>query len=181
MSCWRNKSIKDYSAFDETTYTGYHVVTNASGQTPATGNYHFRADLNGTQFWNSTENNCDPNAACPATAITITKPVTITVNGLKGHSVKIGGLYTDIGLNCITDASGQVAFSLSNGTYRFCNGMGRISRQSKSTPEHFLGDALGSVRQRHLENWRGDVDASHSPYGEVNQLDYIRSTSGMCQ
>ena len=33
----------------------------------------------------------------------------------------------------------------------------RISRQSKSTSEYFLGDALGSVRQRYLENWRGDV------------------------
>jgi hypothetical protein len=43
-------------AFNDASYTGYNKTTDANGQAVLTlpiGNYHFRADKNGTQFWSS--------------------------------------------------------------------------------------------------------------------------------
>ncbi len=73
-------------AFDGTTYTGYNRTTDANGQAVFTlpqGSYRFRADLNGTQFWSSTENDCSL-PGCTADAVTVTKPVTVTVAGQTG-------------------------------------------------------------------------------------------------
>jgi hypothetical protein len=62
MTCaWntpRSKAIKVY-AFDGTTYRGYSGTSDKDGQVIFTlpqGNYPFRGDLNGIQFWSSTEN-----------------------------------------------------------------------------------------------------------------------------
>ena len=48
-------------SFDGETYTGYHGTTAANGKVTLTllqGNYHFRADYAGVQFWSNTENTC---------------------------------------------------------------------------------------------------------------------------
>jgi hypothetical protein len=48
-------------AFSGTTYSNYNQTTNASGQAVFTlpqGNYHFRSDKNGTQFWSGAQNGC---------------------------------------------------------------------------------------------------------------------------
>jgi hypothetical protein len=48
-------------AFDGTTYTNYSKTTDANGQAVFTlpqGNYRFRADKNGTQFWSGASNHC---------------------------------------------------------------------------------------------------------------------------
>ena len=49
-------------------------------------------------------------------------------------------------------------------------GLGRISQQSGSTTEYFLGDALGSVRQ--LTDNAGEVTyaKAYDPYGVVTQV-----------
>ncbi|MBI5952480.1 MAG: hypothetical protein HY865_12555 [Chloroflexi bacterium] len=114
-------------AFNETTYTGYHVTTNSSGQATFTlpfGSYRFRTDLDGTQFWSDSENHCDPNAGCQSVGITVSKPVTVTV--ADGASVLYpnlpvyafdGANYT--GHHATTDARGQVTLTLPQGNYRF--------------------------------------------------------------
>ena len=48
-------------AFSGGVYTGYTKTTDASGQVQLTlpqGDYRFRADLNGTQFWSGTTDHC---------------------------------------------------------------------------------------------------------------------------
>jgi YD repeat-containing protein len=48
-------------AFSGTVYAGYNKTTDASGWATFTlpfGDYRFRADKNGTQFWSDTENHC---------------------------------------------------------------------------------------------------------------------------
>jgi RHS repeat-associated protein len=64
---------------------------------------------------------------------------------------------------------------LDNGTTSYTYGLGRISQQSGSTAEYFLGDALGSVRQ--LTNQAGAITyaRTYDPYGVVT------TTSGTSQ
>ena len=48
-------------AFDGDSYTGYHSTSDTSGHVSFTlpqGDYRFRADLNGTQFWSGTADHC---------------------------------------------------------------------------------------------------------------------------
>ena len=58
---------------------------------------------------------------------------------------------------------------LDDGTNTYTYGLRRIFQQSGSTPEYFLGDALGSTRQ--LTNSAGEVTSakSYDPYGVVTQ------------
>jgi len=58
---------------------------------------------------------------------------------------------------------------LSDGTNSYTYGLGRISQQSGNTPEYFLGDALGSVRQ--LTDQAGAITYSkgYDPYGVVHK------------
>ncbi|HRJ57435.1 MAG TPA: carboxypeptidase regulatory-like domain-containing protein [Anaerolineales bacterium] len=113
--------------FDDVSYTGYHLITDASGQVTFTlplGSYRFRADLNGTQFWNGTENHCDLNNACDPVSITVTKPLIVTIADelntpyadLQVYAFD-GDSYT--GYHSKTDADGQVTFTLPEGSYRF--------------------------------------------------------------
>lgn len=47
--------------FNDASYTGYNQITDANGQATFTlpmRGYHFRAELNGTQFWSGTANHC---------------------------------------------------------------------------------------------------------------------------
>jgi YD repeat-containing protein len=113
-------------AFNGTTYTGYNATTNANGQVTLTlpqGNYRFRTDLNGTQFWSETSNHCDI-PGCASADVTVTIPLTVTVqiaDGTPQAGLKVyvfnGTTYT--GYNATTNASGQTTFTLPQESYRF--------------------------------------------------------------
>ncbi len=113
-------------AFDGTTYTGYTGATDATGQVTFTlpaGNYRFRADKNGTQFWSGATNHCAV-PGCAVVSITTSLQTVVTVQdtdgvlqvGLPVYAFN-GTTYT--GFNGATNASGQVTFTLPAGTYRF--------------------------------------------------------------
>ncbi len=113
-------------AFDESAYTGYHLITNASGQVIFTlpqGSYRFRADFNGTQFWSEAATHCDL-PGCDSTSVTVTNGVLVTVEdtdgtpetGLKVYAYN-GTTYT--GFSATTNANGQVTLTLPQGSYRF--------------------------------------------------------------
>jgi len=113
-------------AFDGTSYTGYNTLTNSNGQASFTlpeGSYRFRADLNGTQFWSGTSNHCDiPD--CGNSQITVTIPITVTVQDTEGAEKEGVTVYafngtTYVGYSKSTNASGQAVFTLPAGTYRF--------------------------------------------------------------
>lgn len=119
------EGLKVY-AFNGTIYTGYSSTTNASGNVTLTlpqGSYHFRSDLNGTQFWSGAENHCTL-PGCKTIQVVVTKPITVTVQdtdgaaqaGLKVYAFN-GTTYT--GYSGTTDASGQVTLTLPQGSYRF--------------------------------------------------------------
>jgi RHS repeat-associated protein len=121
-------------AFNGTTYTGYSKVTDANGQAvfilPA-GDYRFRADIPpvggqggaGTQFWSAETNTCTL-PGCTTAAVTVTKPVTVTVAGeaenpYVGLTVYAFDGSTYSGYSAVTDAGGKVMFTLPMGSYRF--------------------------------------------------------------
>lgn len=117
--------IKVY-AFDGTTYTNYSGTTDASGQVTLTlpqGNYRFRADLNGTQFWSDSANHC-ALPGCASASIVVTLPMTVRVQSQTGDAYPNlpvyafdGTVYT--GFHGTTDANGNVTFTLPQGSYRF--------------------------------------------------------------
>ena len=79
------EGVKVY-AFDGTTYKGYSGTSGKDGQVTFTlpqGNYRFRGDLNGTQFWSSAENACTL-PGCAGAAITLpggnTSRSAVTIN-----------------------------------------------------------------------------------------------------
>jgi YD repeat-containing protein len=112
--------------FDGSTYTGKHGTTDANGEVSlrlVEGDYRFRADLNGTQFWSDEVNHC-PVPGCTLANVTVTIPVVVTVEdslGTPQEGLPIyafsGGNYT--GFNGTSDASGQVILTLPIGDYRF--------------------------------------------------------------
>jgi len=113
-------------AFSGSTYAGYHKVTDANGEAEFTlpeGDYRFRADLNGTQFWSSTENNCTI-PGCGSASVTVSKPVTVTVqNGSRGAESGVN-VYafegtTYAGYHQVSDENGETVFTLPLGNYRF--------------------------------------------------------------
>jgi hypothetical protein len=84
-------------AFNGTTYTNYSKTTDTLGQAVFTlpqGDYRFRADLNGTQFWSGEENHCTL-PACEADAVTL-------LGGTGQSQVTIEYMYD--ALNRLTDA-----------------------------------------------------------------------------
>ena len=113
-------------AFNGSIYTGYNKTTDANGHATFTlpqGSYRFRADLNGTQFWSGTENHCTL-PGCESAAVTVTVPVTVTVqdtNGALLSAISVyafnGSAYT--GYSKTTNTSGQAVFTLPLGSYRF--------------------------------------------------------------
>ncbi|RLC74429.1 MAG: hypothetical protein DRJ03_31950, partial [Chloroflexi bacterium] len=73
-------------AFDDTTYTGHNGTTNVSGTVTLTlpaGDYRFRADESGEQYWSGTSNHCTV-PGCAGAAITTTIPVVVTVEDGAG-------------------------------------------------------------------------------------------------
>ena len=113
-------------AFNNTTYAGYSATTNSSGIATLTlpdGNYRFRSDLNGTQFWSGSENHCTV-PGCESATVVVTIPVTVTVLDTDGAPVSglpvyafNGTAYT--GYSRTTSASGEAVFTLPEGSYRF--------------------------------------------------------------
>ena len=113
-------------AFDGSTYKNISAVTDVNGQAVFTlpqGNYHFRADLNGTQFWSANENHC-ALPGCETVNLSVTKPLTVTVAGKSGDpyaNLQVyafnGSTYT--GFSGLTNANGQVTFTLPQGSYHF--------------------------------------------------------------
>jgi len=78
--------------FDGTAYTGFHDVTHANGEATfdlPNGDYRFRSDLNGTQFWNGETNHC-AIPVCKSASITVTIPLIVTVQS------QIGAPYPDL-------------------------------------------------------------------------------------
>ena len=72
--------------FNDASYTGYHTTTDVNGQATFTlpiGGYHFRADLNGTEFWSDTANDCAV-PGCAAVAITVTQALVVSVQDTNG-------------------------------------------------------------------------------------------------
>jgi RHS repeat-associated protein len=69
--------------------------------------------------------------------------------------------------NYTLDLNTDLTQVLSDGTTTYTYGLGRISQQSGSTPEYFLGDALGSVRQ--MTDQAGGITfaRNYDPYGVV--------------
>ncbi|MEJ2749706.1 MAG: hypothetical protein P8183_17635 [Anaerolineae bacterium] len=120
-------------AFSGTTYTGKSGVTDGSGQVSFTlvpGDYNFRADLNGTQFFSggaSGVNTCNiPSSGldCTADSVTVTIPVVVTVqdtgsNPQAGVSVYAFNGTTYSGKSGVTNGSGQVSLTLLPGDYNF--------------------------------------------------------------
>ena len=80
--------------------------------------------------------------------------------------------------SCVTttfvmDLNSGLTQALSDGTYNYIYGNGRIAQCTGGTcsaPEYFLGDALGSVRQ--LTDSTGAVifAQAYAPYGTVTSL-----------
>jgi len=113
-------------AFDDDSYIGFNASTNASGQATfvlPTGSYRFRSDLNGTQFWSGEANHCDV-PGCLAASVTVTIPVTVSVQDQAGRAYPdlpvyafSGDAYT--GFNGTSDAEGKVVLTLPVGDYRF--------------------------------------------------------------
>ena len=113
-------------AFKGSTYANYSGTTDANGQAIFTlpqGDYRFRADLNGTQFWSGSEDHCSL-PGCTEASVTVTKPVVLTVvnraaqpyPGLKIYAFD-GTRYT--GYHGVTDDQGQVSLTLPQGDYHF--------------------------------------------------------------
>jgi hypothetical protein len=112
-------------AFDGSTYSGYTSQTNAQGQATFTlpqGNYRFRVDYPGYQFWSNTVNHCSV-PGCTSVNLTLNVSVTVTVkNGTFPDADTIvyaydGDTYT--GISGTTNAQGQVVLTLPAGNYRF--------------------------------------------------------------
>ena len=112
--------------FDGATYTGFNGMSDLNGEVSFTlpvGDYSFRADSGGTQFWSGTANHCTI-PGCLDAMVVVTVPVTVTVedtNGVSQASVPIyafdGSTYT--GFTGTSDANGEVTLTLPEGSYRF--------------------------------------------------------------
>jgi len=112
--------------FDGTAYTGYHGVTDAAGHAVFTlpqGDYRFRSDLNGTQFWSGETDDCGI-PGCFEASVTVTIPLTVIVQSETGSPYPDlpvyafdGDSYT--GYHGTSDENGQVVLTLPAGDYRF--------------------------------------------------------------
>ena len=138
-------------AFDGTIYTNFHGTTDAAGQVSLRlppGDYRFRVDLNGTQFWSGGTNHCTV-PECTMASITVTEPVTVTVqddignprSGLQVYAFS-GGVYTNI--HATTDASGQVVFTLPEASYRFRANSGGTQFWSSGTDDCTIPGCLSN-------------------------------------
>ena len=113
-------------AFDGTTYVNKSGVTNANGQAVFTllpGNYRFRIDRNGTQYFTGTGNHCSA-PGCTSVSIDLPASTIVTVTSSSGGPEAGLNVYafdgtTYVNKSAVTDASGNATFTLLNGNYRF--------------------------------------------------------------
>lgn len=113
-------------AFEGDTYKNFNGTTDENGQVSFVlphGDYRFRADLNGTQFWSGEENTCTL-PGCTQAEVIVTKPMTVTVSSESGMPYPDLDVYvfsgtTYSGYHGKTDQSGQVQFTLPVGDYHF--------------------------------------------------------------
>ena len=112
--------------FDGETYTGFNDTTDAEGKVSITlpeGEYRFRADVDGTQFWSGEENHCSV-PGCGSVTFTIPLPVLVTVLNTDTEPMAELPVYafegeTYSGFNGTTDEYGEVTLRLTEGAYRF--------------------------------------------------------------
>jgi RHS repeat-associated protein len=71
--------------------------------------------------------------------------------------------------NYTLDLNAGLTQVLDDGTYSYTYGLGRISQQQGTTPEYFLSDALGSVRQMTDQSGAVTFAQTYDPYGVVTQ------------
>jgi len=72
----------------------------------------------------------------------------VSVNGTTTYAYNgLGDRLTQNGTQYTLDLNAGLTQVLNDGTTTYTYGLGRSSQQSGTTPEYFLGDALGSVRQ----------------------------------
>jgi uncharacterized protein GlcG (DUF336 family) len=113
-------------AFNGNTYTNYNATTNAAGQATFTlplGEYRFRADLNGTQFWSGASNHC-VLPGCENAWVTVSIPLVVSIQDAGGApqaGVRVyafnGATYANY--NATSNVEGQAVFTLPLGEYRF--------------------------------------------------------------
>jgi len=113
-------------AFDDGAYTGFNGTTDASGEVSfilPEGDYCFRADTGGTQFWSELTDHC-ALPGCESASVTVTIPVTVTVASQNGDPYPDLNVYafdgeSYIGHTGVSDENGEVVFTLPEGDYRF--------------------------------------------------------------
>ncbi len=126
-------------AFDGTTYTNMSAVTDASGVASFTllaGDYRFRIDKNGTEFFTSEVNDCSV-PGCTAVSYEIPENITVTVTASGGGFEQGLTVYafdgsTYVNKSAVTDVNGEAVFTLVPGDYRF--------RIDKNGTQYFTDD-----------------------------------------
>ncbi|MEX0902366.1 MAG: hypothetical protein WDZ76_06525, partial [Pseudohongiellaceae bacterium] len=113
-------------AFDGTTYVNKSAVTDVNGEADFTllpGDYRFRIDKNGTQFYTGDVNHCTApgcNAVSYEVPESVTVAVTNTAGGIEaGLTVYAFDGATYVNKSAVTDAYGEAEFTLLPGSYRF--------------------------------------------------------------
>jgi RHS repeat-associated protein len=107
--------------------------------------------------------------------LSVTGPSGTTTFAYNGLGDRLQETVNGVTTTFTMDLAAGLTQVLSDGTYSYLYGAGRIAQVSSTGREYFLGDALGSVRQ--LADEGGEVvrAAFYSPYGEV------LSTAGAAQ
>ncbi|MBU0728525.1 MAG: hypothetical protein KKE17_10965 [Proteobacteria bacterium] len=121
------EGIKVYAFSPTGTYLGLNQTTDADGKVlfrlPASDSYTFRADYQGSQYWSDlsalagdTINRVPISTGGGVYSFTVNRGAGVPLVGVKTYVFNEGGNY--LGLNATTDADGQVAFNLSDGSYK---------------------------------------------------------------
>lgn len=113
-------------AFSSATYSGKSVSTDANGNATFTllpGDYRFRIDKNGTEFFTDVVNHCSV-PGCTAASMEIPEDILVSVSNSSGgpepglHVHAFDG-ETFTGRSTYTDGNGIATFTLPAGGYRF--------------------------------------------------------------
>jgi RHS repeat-associated protein len=127
-------------AFKGDVYSGISAISGEDGVARFTlpeGNYRFRADQKGYQFWSGEENHCEV-LGCEKASVTVPLfgDVIVSITDSTGAALPglpvyafLGSKYN--GVNKLTDENGQATFTLPQGSYRF--------RTDKNGLQYFSG------------------------------------------
>ena len=118
--------VKIYVFNSQGTYLGITAQTDATGNAlfilPA-GNYKFRADFLNNQYWSDVAQvTANQESVIPLSTgggsltLTVKKSAQDILSGIKGYLFSESGTY--LGQNALTDSSGQISFTLGNGSYK---------------------------------------------------------------